>query len=294
MKISIIVLLFFLCFSALFSLESLEIKIIDSSSGEEVDLKEMTEGLLKQKVIFFGEYHDNAILHKLELDLLKELYKHDPQIAISLEMFERDVQIYLDDYLSGKITEEEFLSNSRPWPNYETDYKPLIEFAKEFKLDVIAANIPRRYASEVSKKGLRALDSLDMSERDYIATQYMILNDEYKDRFIETMKENMSHNPMKPMGMSMDYDQIYYAQCIKDDTMAESIQRYITKDPGKLVIHYNGDFHSRKHLGTAQKLELLEPDLNIKVIAPSIVTKYSDYLPADLEEADFLILILEK
>ena len=51
-------------------------------------------------------------------------------VALSLEMFERDVQTVLDEYLAGLISERHFLLSSRPWKNYETDYRPLVEYAR--------------------------------------------------------------------------------------------------------------------------------------------------------------------
>ncbi|RLC49696.1 MAG: ABC transporter permease, partial [Candidatus Cloacimonadota bacterium] len=163
-----ILLTILLASSLLFS-ENIDYKIIDTTTNQEIGLKGMVEKLSDFSIIFFGEFHDNKILHDLELELLKIYYSKNKNLLISMEMFERDVQPVLDKYLSDEITEEEFLANSRPWPNYETDYKPLIEFAKENELVVVAANIPRRYANMISKQGLNALDSLSMEEKEFVA-----------------------------------------------------------------------------------------------------------------------------
>ena len=269
-------------------------KIIDSKKSKEIDLTEMVEKLGDYDVIFFGEYHDNKILHSLEIELLKMFYFNNKNLIISLEMFERDVQSVLDKYLINEISEADFLTDSRPWSNYETDYKPLIEFAKENKLTVVAANIPRRYASMISKQGINALDSLSVEEKKFIAKKHIVFEDEYKERFIQTMKNNMAHRSKMPKGMMMNFDQIYAAQCIKDDTMAESILKYQRFPPRSKVIHYNGDFHSRKHLGTAQKIQILEPMLKVVVIAPLICEHEFIWYDKDLLEGEFLILIKEE
>jgi uncharacterized iron-regulated protein len=269
-------------------------KILETQNETEISVPELANKLRDFQIVFFGEYHDNTLLHQLEIDLLQAIYSADPRIAVSLEMFERDVQSYLNIYLKGEIKESEFLENSRPWPNYGTDYRPIIEFARIHELSVIAANVPRRYAAEIHRKGLNALDSLSIEEKNYFASEHVILDDEYKTRFIETMQKNMSHDSDSPMGMRMNLDLIYAAQCIKDDTMAESIQQFINNQPDVRIIHYNGDFHSRKHLGTAQKLERLVPGIKTAVIAPLRVLENWDYSPEDLEEADFLILILSE
>ncbi|NQT65648.1 MAG: ChaN family lipoprotein [FCB group bacterium] len=270
-----------------------EYKIIDTKLNKEIELKEMVERLGDYDVIFFGEFHENRILHSLEFEFLKMFHRNNKHLIVSLEMFERDVQPILDKYLSDELSEADFLANSRPWPNYETDYKPLIEFAKENKLIVVAANIPRRYASLISKQGMNALDSLSQEEKKFVARKHKVFDDEYKERFIQTMQNNMTHSSKMPAGMMMNLDQIYAAQCIKDDTMAESILNYQRIPPRHKVIHFNGDFHSRKHLGTAQKIQIMEPMTKVAVIAPLTCDDEFIWKDEDLLEGEFLILIKE-
>ena len=271
-----------------------EYKIINTKTNKETELKEMAERLGDYDVIFFGEFHGNKILHSLELELLKMLNANNKNMIISLEMFERDVQPILDEYLSNEISEEKFLKNSRPWPNYETDYKPIIEFAKENTLPVVAANIPRRYANMISKQGLNAIDSLSVEEKKFITKKHIVFADEYKTLFMQTMRSNMEHSSKMPKGMMMNLDLIYAAQCIKDDTMAESILKFHRIPPRRKVIHFNGDFHSRKHLGTAQKIQVLEPMLKVAVITPLLCEDEFSWENEDLLEGEFLILLEEE
>lgn len=271
-----------------------EYKIINTKTNKEIELKEIAERLGDYDVIFFGEFHGNKILHSLEFELLKMLHRNNKNIIVSLEMFERDVQPILDEYLNDEISEEEFLKNSRPWSNYKTDYKPLIEFAKENELTVVAANIPRRYANMISKQGLNALDSLSVEEKKFVTKKHIVFEDEYKEIFIQTMKDNMAHSSRMPTGMMMNLDFIYAAQCIKDDTMAESILKYHRIPPRRKVIHFNGDFHSRKHLGTAQKIQALEPMLKVAVITPIGCEDEFIWKDEDLLEGEFLILFKEE
>jgi len=294
MRFLVTVALILLSASALPGSENSEYRIIRSENNQEISLSELADFLTEYQVIFFGEYHENIILHKLEIDLLKKLLERNKNLTVSLEMFERDTQKYIDDYLSGAISEEIFLQNSRPWSNYQRDYRPIIEFARENGLDIIAANIPRRYASRITKEGLNALDSLDVDEQKLVAKKHIILEDEYRERFIAAMHLNMAHMPNNPMAMQMDFNALYAAQCIKDDTMAESIHDRLNLNAGKIIVHYNGDFHSRKHLGTAQKLNLLDPQIKVAVISPLYVKEDFNFSEADLSEGDFLILLIEE
>lgn len=284
--------LFLLWFSILWPAE-FEYQIIHSKTGEKIDLIQLAELTLQYDITFFGELHGNPVLHHLEIELLKEMYSRYPQLIVSLEMFERDVQPELDQFLAGEIGEEEFILASRAWSNYMTDYKPIIDFSQEKGLTVVAANIPRRLASLVNKKGLSILDSLSVEDRTFVSKRRNVWEDEYKESFVRTMKQNFAALPSEISSMKINIDNLYAAQCVKDDTMAESIWRVQRIPPRRKVLHFNGDFHSRKHLGTAQKLQYLEPMLRIAVIAPLVSADYS-FSPADLEEGDFIIILPEE
>ncbi|MCF7792491.1 MAG: ChaN family lipoprotein [Candidatus Cloacimonetes bacterium] len=274
--------------------QNYEYKIIESITEEEITLFELAEKALSYDVVFFGELHENELLHHLEFELLKEMQAKYSDLIVSMEMFERDVQPVVDEYLAGKMSEEEFMLASRAWSNYLPDYKPIVDFAKKHQLTLVAANIPRRYAAMINKKGINALDSLPAEEKKYVAKKHKVFDDEYKRRFVSMMEENLAHIPDNPMGMKMDVELLYAAQCIKDDTMAESILKYQRFLPRKKVLHFNGDFHSRKHLGTAQKLQIMEPMLHIAVITPIVSNSELTYSKEDLQEGDFLIVMTEE
>ncbi len=281
-----------LTFCVLLMAQAENYRIIDTKTGKIVTLDKMVAGIQKYDVIFFGEFHDDAILHQMEAEILPLMYQKNPKMAISMEMFEKDNQLALNSYLSGTDTEEEMKKNVRLWPNHETDYKPIIAFAKSHTLPVIAANIPRRYASMVAKSGITALESLPVAEKTWIMRKPVILDDEYRIKFMATMQDAMGSGKGMPGGNQF-LDNIYAAQCIKDDTMAESMNDYLVQNPGTSMIHYNGDFHSAAHLGTAQKLALLNPKLRIAVITPIAFQPNEElsYQKIWQKEGDFLVLI---
>ena len=101
-----------------------------TNKGVVLDLQDAFQTLMGYNVIFFGEEHGSRTDHEAELTVLTELAERDPNLVLALEMFERDVQETLDAYLAGTIPEDVFLDRSRPWPNYQEDYRPLVEFAK--------------------------------------------------------------------------------------------------------------------------------------------------------------------
>ena len=160
-----------------------------------------------------------------------------------MEMFERDVQIVVDEYLGGLISEQHFLLSSRPWPNYKTDYRPLVELAKEKHLDVVAANAPRRYVNMVSRNGRDSLNALSDQAKSWLAPlPYPEPSDAYKTKFNNLMAGNTG-DPAAKMSPNAATNLIY-SQSLWDATMGNSVANYLKQNKGALVVHLNGGFHT--------------------------------------------------
>ncbi|WP_462432202.1 ChaN family lipoprotein [Phascolarctobacterium succinatutens] len=236
----------------------------DAKSGKELTAKQLAQKLAKYDVVFFGEYHDQSEIHKSEIDLLEALHKiKGEKLVLSMEMFEVDNQEKLDSFLAGQLNEADFMATSRPWPNYQTDYAPLVNFAKEQNMPVVAANVPRFLAAHVAKNNASAA-GIEEQYKKWLPKATYAPEGAYKDKFYAQM-----NSPEAPMKMpSARLAAVYAAQCLKDDKMAESIAAFSDEHKNMQVLHINGCFHSDAHLGTAQKLEALRPELKVAVITP--------------------------
>ena len=159
-----------------------------TNKAEVLSRKESFEALIDFDVIFVGEIHDSRLAHKAELTLLTGLSKRDPDLVLALEMFERDVQHILDAYLQGKISEDKFLKQSRPWPNYQDDYRPLIELAKTKGIPVIAANVPRRAAAAVAMAN-RISPKVVGEDRFFLPKKVHLDSRKYHERFVASMAQ---------------------------------------------------------------------------------------------------------
>lgn len=269
-------------------------KIFDTKTGEEISIESLAFRTTKADVIFFGEFHDDEIIHEIQDRYLKFVYDRKRNVAVSFEMFERDVQPFIDDYLSGKIDEEKFLEKSRPWYDYKKFYRPLLETAKSNSARVIAANIPRMYAGMYTKGGMSAINKLDDKNRSYISETLNLKKNDYKDKFFSQMMKNMGIDEK-----DLNYNQenslylFYGAQSLKDETMAESINDFITSNKGYKVVHFNGDFHSAENLGTVEKLRDRNPYVNISVITPVYAENSSDmkFSNSYTSKGDFVIVL---
>jgi uncharacterized iron-regulated protein len=230
-----------------------------TSSGKEVTWDKMVKDLGNSEIVFFGETHDNPIAHWLEYELMVELFKaHDTLLVAGAEMFESKMQFALDGYLNGLYDDKKFQDTVKLWKNYPTDYKPLVDFAKDHKIPFIATNVPRKYASAVFKGDFAALDSISDEERNWIAP-LPIKFDINLPGYQEMLKSGDDHPEMK-------IDEKYpKAQAIKDATMAYFILK--NKIENGLFYHVNGSFHSDNFEGIIWYLKQANPNLRIKTIS---------------------------
>lgn len=219
-------------------------------AGNPATLGQIIDAAADANVVFLGENHDDATAHALQMAIFKALvekYWKERPMALSLEMFERDVQIVIDEYLKGLISESHFMLSSRPWKNYATDYKPLVELAKSSRLPVIAANAPRRYINMVSRGGRAALEPLSKEAKTWLAPlPYAQASEAYSNKF----KALMGPSPEAQMGLANILD----SQSLWDATMAYSVASFLKKKKNPLAVHLNGSFHTENRLGTAEHL----------------------------------------
>ncbi|MCW3161753.1 ChaN family lipoprotein [Chryseobacterium oryctis] len=247
--------------------------------GKEIKTEKLIKQLAEYDVVFFGENHNNSINHWLQLKVTEALYQQkNGQIILGAEMFERDNQSHLNQYLSGKFDAKTLRDSARLWNNFSTDYKPLVDFAKAKKLDFIATNVPRRYASQTAKEGLESLNKLSEKDKSYIAQ--LPIKVTLDTPGYPEMKAMMGEHAEGPKVMNF-----ISAQAIKDATMAESILKNI--QPGKLFIHYNGNYHSKEFGGIYWYIKQKNPNLKMAVISvfesenPDLKIPEKDYIPTD-------------
>jgi uncharacterized iron-regulated protein len=245
-------------------------RIVAPATVTDVTRAQMVERLARADVVFFGEQHDDPETHRAEAELLEAIGRAGRPVVLSLEMFERDVQRVIDDYLAGRLSEADFLARSRPWDRYATDYRRLVELAKERRWPVVAANVPRPLASAIGRKGLAALDTLTPSERTVAARENVCPRDDYHARFLESMQSHSTGAPAAGASMALPpamAERFYLAQCVKDETMAESIVNARLAAPrGAIVLHYDGAFHSDYAQGTVARVKRRQPGWVLAVV----------------------------
>lgn len=253
---------------------------IFNREGKSVDYDKMLKEIRKADIVFFGELHNNSICHWLELQVTKDLYSKQQNLALAMEMFEADNQIVLDEYLNGTIEEKHLLKEAKMWENYKTDYKPLVDFAKKNKLKVIASNMPRRYANLVYRKGINALDSLPEEAKKWIAPLPIEVDLElpgYKSLMASDNNHAGSGNP----------ENMAKSQAVKDATMAH----FILKNKKGTILHFNGAYHSKNDEGIIWYLKKANSSLKtvtIHTVEQDTIDKLEE---SNKNAADFIICV---
>ncbi len=250
-----------------------------NAKGKKISYGKMLQVLTEKDIVLFGEFHNNAIAHWLQLEVTKDC-KEKRNLVLGAEMFEQDNQAVLDQYLRGEIKAKALDSLARLWKNYPTDYAPLVNFAKENKIAFAASNVPRRYASMVSKGGFAILDTISSKEKAWLAPLPIAY-----DASLPGYK-----NMVAMMG-GHGGDNLPKAQAIKDATMAHFILKYYTA--GSLFIHYNGSYHSDNHEGIGWYITQQRPELKQVTITTVSQKDISKLLAENKGKADFIICVDE-
>ncbi len=266
----------------------------DSKHKKFIDFETLVLRLSAADLVFIGEQHDDPATHRMELAVLEGIARRRDSVVLALEMFERDVQPLLNTYLTDGTSEEDFLKDSRPWKNYASDYRPLVELARTRNWPVVASNVPRSLASLVGRAGLVALDTLAATSRAQLAETIACPEDAYYEKFAKVMGDLSSHGPAPPNGEAPKARllRMYQAQCVKDETMGESVARVWRS--GRLVVHYNGAFHSDFRLGSAARAQRRAPEASLLVVTAVPVKDLDRLKPSkeDRKRADYLLYVL--
>ncbi|MCX6252436.1 MAG: ChaN family lipoprotein [Bacteroidetes bacterium] len=263
---------------------------IFNAKGRSMSYADLLDEAKKADVVFFGEIHDNPVCHWLELQLTKDLYKiKKEKLILGAEMFETDNSLLLKEYISKMIRKKDFEAEAKLWPNYKTDYAPIVDFASEHGIKFIATNIPRRFAAIVNLKGFEGLDSIMANERGLIASLPIKYNPQlgcYKNML----------DMMGPEAAAMHMgDNIAKAQAIKDATMGQTLFKNL--DFGQTILHFNGSYHSDNYEGIVWYLKEFNKrtsiDLKILTISSVEQADLDDLSNENLHRADFILCFPE-
>ncbi|QKG58808.1 ChaN family lipoprotein [Hymenobacter sp. BRD128] len=258
-----------------------------TSQGQPADYDQVLAQLAQADVVLFGEQHNDPIAHWLELQITKDLaqLKGPSKLVLGLEMFERDVQPLVASYAAGTLADSAFERQSRPWPNYATDYRPLLQFARNQHITVVGTNAPRRYAQQVARGSLAALDKLPAEEKAYLAP--LPLKVDYELPGYKNMAAMFGDASAAHGGGARN---VIQAQALKDATMAYYIQRSLATV--QTMLHLNGSYHSDHHDGIVSYLRTqAKTPLRIQTLSVVTQSQLQQLDKENLTLADYIIVV---
>jgi len=295
-------LLFLLPLTAFSQLSDKNYRVYATGKGKEINLTDIVKEMKNYDVLFFGEEHNDSVTHYVQSVIFELLFEtYGDKTALSLEMFDRDVQFIMDEYLEGMISEKHFIKDSRAWKNYR-DYKPMVEFAKSQKLDVVCANAPTRYTNLAGRKGQDALANVPAVSKNYFAPlPYDTASGAYYEKLAglshaapppatAVNDTSLKSAPVVPV-MAMGNFNMIMAQSLWDATMAYSIAEYLKNNKGKKIMQVNGRFHSDEGFAAVTQLKKYLPGVRILIISSASdesfpVIDWSKYT----SQGDFIII----
>ena len=240
--------------------------LLFTGSGEPVEWDALVRAAGAAEIVLLGEIHNDGVGHRARHALVAASLDGGPPAAISLEMFETDVQPVLDEYLAGHITEDHFLRASRPWDNYDPDYRPYVELARAEGIPVIAANPPRRYVNRVSRLGPDALLALPPAARQWLPPlPYPGPSDAYRAEWEALMEGAGPHGHAGPGGAE-GMENMLQSQALWDAGMAWSIVQALAGDEVARVLHVAGAFHVANGTGIPELLEHYRPGSSVLLV----------------------------
>jgi uncharacterized iron-regulated protein len=257
------------------------------NNGKPAKYEKMIKNLAKSDMVFFGEYHTDPISHWMQLEMSKSFFEiKGDKLFFGAEMFENGNQLVIDEYLSGLYTEDKMIPEiTQMWDNYKTDYKPLLDFAKDKGLRFIATNIPRRYASMINKKGIEGLNELSPEA-------LAMIGPDLEKYFDPTVKAYAEMADMMGEHVPPNMLNIQTAQASKDATMAHfSLKNF---NSGDFLFHFEGSYHSNYEQGIIWWINKIQPGLSIKSVTTVSQTEWNEMTEDEKSTiANYIIVVAD-
>ena len=234
----------------------------DGRTGEPLSFEQLVDALAGADAVFLGESHTDETTHRAQLAIYEALLERR-EVVLAMEMFQRDAQPLLDDYVAGRVDEAAFLAGASPWGNYRAAYRPLIERARAGGHPVVASNYPRGLARTVSRGKAEAVAALDDEQRATVPREMHPNTPEYHRRVDNAVRGHLGMMGPREPGDA----RLWSTQTLWDNSMGEACADALDAHPGSAVLHVNGGFHSAYWDGTVRQLLLRRPATKVATVA---------------------------
>lgn len=237
-------------------------------------LEDILPALAGRRVVYVGETHDRYAHHLVQLEIVKAMHAAQPRLAIGMEMFQQPFQSYLNDYIAGVLSEREMLVATEYFQRWRYDYRlyaPILRYAREHGLPVVALNVDGDLVGKVRALGL---DGLEAADRSRLPADIDRSNAQYEARLRQIFAEH-------PQTGGRGFDRFLDGQLLWDEGMAERAAQYLEEHPDHAMVVLAGSGHLAYGDGIPQRLARRVPVTSTIVLngwEGEITPKVADYL----------------
>jgi len=203
--------------------------------------------LAGHRVVFVGENHSRYDHHLAQLMIIRALHQQHPDMAIGLEFFQRPFQPVLDDYIAGRVDEATMLRRSEYYQRWRFDYRlyrPILRYAREQHIPLLALNVPRELTGRIGEVGL---DGLSEAERARLPLQMDGSDPVYRQRLQQVFER---HNGKTGRA----FERFVEVQLAWDEGMAETAADWLQGNPGRHLVVLAGGGHTNQPGGIPDRL----------------------------------------
>jgi len=254
----------------------LPVIILDQTSSLAQVMKQLDDA----RVVLVGETHTRYDHHLVQLEILKHLYQKSPKLALGVEWFQQPFQKHLDDYIAGEITEKEMLHRTEYFSRWKYNYRlyqPILQYAREQNIPVIALNAPRELIKALAES---EFDDLPPELKAQLPQSYDWSDKNYEKRLRDIFESHPEYRG--------EFENFMRSQLTWDESMAERATQYLQQNPETRMLVLAGSGHIMFGSGIPNRIKR-----RIDADQFSILIS-EDFLPISKDIADYLVLSIEQ
>ncbi len=207
--------------------------ILSAETGQPVSFEELLADLKRVRLVYVGESHTDRSHHRIQLEIISGLSEAVGEIAVGMEMMDFTYQPVLDQWSNGQLGEDDFLQKVHWYANWRYPfalYRELLEYIQQHRIPLIGLNIPFHIPPKVRIGGLESLTDAD---RRYLPSEIDTTDAAHRAYVEPVFNQHSFHS-------RANFDYFYQAQCLWEETMAETIARMM---PAGIMVVLAGNGH---------------------------------------------------
>lgn len=257
---------FLLSMTGAYAAQAAEVRnvLLEGYSLSPVPLQTLIGEVTPGSIVILGENHANPVHRDQHMAVLQALRQAGHKVSVGMEFLKYTDQAWVNQYVGGRINDEQFLKTIA-WSGFDFQYyKQQILFPNPEKGEqTVALNIPSFVTSKIGKTGI---ESLTPEERALMPPDFQVGRDSYKKRF-----ESIIHIPPGPA-----LERYFTAQSAWDDTMAYQATQFLMKHADHVLVIVVGEFHAQYGGGLADRITARNPSVSILTLSQVWAVNYQD------------------